>query len=117
MTPVINIEKDIQPATVTVTSCEDDIVAISEDKHMQAYSFDKDLDMPDFNLTELLEQAPMGRAIILYYNNKNSLNNTLRNKLVDIIMRHLFSYYCKQYDNLYYVYYISIQARIFEMLQ
>lgn len=61
----------------------------------------KEINMPDFNLIELLEQAPMGKAIISYYNNKNCLNDCFRNKLVDIIMRHLFPYHCKQYNNFY----------------
>lgn len=66
----------------------------------------KETDMPDLNLTDLLECAPMGKAIISYYNDKNCLHDSFRNKLVDIIMRHLFSYHCKQYVNLYYVHYI-----------
>lgn len=52
--------------------------------------------MPDFNLIEVLELAPMGKAIISFYNKKNCLNDCLRNKLVDIIMRHVFSFHCKK---------------------
>ncbi|XP_024886663.1 uncharacterized protein LOC112464100, partial [Temnothorax curvispinosus] len=37
----------------------------------------------------------MGKAIISYYNSKSISHDCFRNKLVDIIIRHLFSYHSK----------------------
>lgn len=94
-------EKDLASSTVTDTSDSDGTIIVHEDEHRQiscrsSEEFFKNIEMPDFNLTELLELAPMGKAIISFYNNKNCLNDCLRNKLVDIIMRHVFSFHCKQ---------------------
>lgn len=103
-------EKDLISQNMTDTSDSDGTIIIAEDENRQicnSYTLSKEMNMPDFNLIELLEQVPMGKAIISYYNNKNCLNDCFRNKLVDIIMRHLFSHHCKQYDNLYYVYFIN----------
>jgi len=57
--------------------------------------FGQKTEMPDFSLTKLLELAPMEKVIISFYNVKNCLNDCLRNKLVDIIMRHVFPFHCK----------------------
>lgn len=94
-------EKDPTSSNVTDTSDSDGAVIVPEDIHREiscrSYEeFCTIIEMPDFNLTELLELAPMEKAIISFYNNKNYLNDCLRNKLVDIIMRHLFSFHCKQ---------------------
>jgi len=95
-------EKDLTTSSnVTDTSDSDGTVMVPEDEHRQisCHSYEEfctRIEMPDFNLTELLKLAPMGKAIISFYNNKNCLNDCLRNKLVDIIMRHLFSFHCKQ---------------------
>jgi len=101
-------EKNYISTDMTNTSDNDATIIITEEKpkQMSHNSYNElynEKEMPGFNLIELLEQAPMGKAIISYYNNKNCLNNCFRNKLVDIIMRHLFACHCKQYDNLYYV--------------
>ena len=94
-------EKDLTSSTVTDTSDSDGTVIVPEEEHRQischsSKDFFKNIEMPDFNLTELLELAPMGKAIISFYKNKNCLNDCLRNKLVDIIMRHVFPFHCKQ---------------------
>lgn len=51
----------------------------------------------DFNLKELLVKAPYGSSILKYYAENNSLNFSLRTKLVSIIARHLYIYMLKQY--------------------
>lgn len=109
-------EKDLISSNIMNTSNNSTAIIIAESEHNHVrtnehiYNSYNELlietDMPDFNLTDLLECAPMGKAIIFYYNDKNCLHDSFRNKLVDIIMRHLFSYHCKQYVNLYYVHYI-----------
>jgi hypothetical protein len=100
LTPVLQ-EKEAIFCNTTDTSGSDSTVIISGNEHgqMSCHSYENfciKTEMPDFNLTELLELAPMGKAIISFYNDNNCLNDSLRNKLVDIIMRHLFSFHCKQ---------------------
>lgn len=47
---------------------------------------------PDFDLKTLLSVSPNGDNILKYYKDNDCLNSTLRNKLVDIIGRHLYKY-------------------------
>ncbi|XP_011863400.1 PREDICTED: uncharacterized protein LOC105559596, partial [Vollenhovia emeryi] len=98
LTSIILEEKDLISSINTDTSDSSGII-IAQDEHQQICNSEnmlsKEIHMPHLNLTELLEQAPMGKAIISYYNNHNCLNDCLRNRLVDIIMRHVFSYHCK----------------------
>lgn len=97
-------KNDVIYQSITNNSNNDGTFTIIEDENKQLcnfYKLSKEMDMTNFDLTELLEQAPVGKAIISYYNNQNYLNDFFRNKLVDIIMRHLFLHHCKQYDNLY----------------
>lgn len=94
-------EKDLTCFNVMDTPHSDDTIIIPQYEQGQiSHNFNirlpRQMDMPDFDLLEILEQAPMGKAIISYYNTNNCLNNYFRNKLVDIIMKHLFSYHCKQ---------------------
>ncbi|XP_029158411.1 uncharacterized protein LOC114930728 [Nylanderia fulva] len=49
----------------------------------------------DFNLQDLLVKAPYGGSILKYYAENNSLNFSLRTKLVNIIARHLYIYMLK----------------------
>jgi len=75
-------------SNVTDTSDSDGTIVLFENEHRQmshsSYeNFCQKIEMPDFNLIEILE-APMEKAIISFYNDKNCLNDYLRNKLVDI---------------------------------
>lgn len=50
----------------------------------------------DFDLKHLLTTSPYGSSILKYYAKNNSLNFSLRTKLVNIIGRHLYIYILKQ---------------------
>lgn len=97
--PVVQ-DTDLISSKVMNTSDNNFTVLIPVDKSRQISHSSQELfvgnEMPDFNLTQILEQAPMGRTIISYYASKQCLNDCLRNKLVDIIMTHLFSFHAKQ---------------------
>ncbi|CAH0555132.1 unnamed protein product [Brassicogethes aeneus] len=85
------------PLTSTLTSdSESEVIVLLENKQVsKKEDFDFTPNMPDFDLTEVLNKAPMGPAILLYYKKHNILNNTLRGHLVDIIMRHIFDFHVK----------------------
>lgn len=51
---------------------------------------------PDFNLTQLLDESAMGKNVLLHYQKNNILDGYHRTLLVDIIIKHLFTYILKQ---------------------
>lgn len=53
--------------------------------------------LPEFDLQTLLSTSAKGLAVIQYYEENKKLNETARNRLVDIIVTHLFTYIIKQY--------------------
>ncbi|KAL0120469.1 hypothetical protein PUN28_008295 [Cardiocondyla obscurior] len=74
--------KKINEFTCNDTSDSENTLIVIEDKREQPSCSSQEeyfKEMPDFNLTELLEQTPMGKAILSYYNNNNHLNNCLKN--------------------------------------
>lgn len=52
---------------------------------------------PDFNLESLLLTSPMGFTVKSYYNKYGVLDNTRRRRLVDIIVKHIYSYIIQKY--------------------
>jgi len=52
-------------------------------------------DILNFDLKTLLTTSPHGNTILKYYNENNTLNPSLRTKLVDIIARHIYNYICR----------------------
>ncbi|KAL0098977.1 hypothetical protein PUN28_020917 [Cardiocondyla obscurior] len=63
-------------------------------------SFDKP-NFPDFDLKDILNKSPYRSIILKYYTEKKTLNPSLRNKLVDIIARHLYNYINKWYVHIF----------------
>ncbi|KAM0734503.1 hypothetical protein ACS0PU_011974 [Formica fusca] len=60
-------EKDLTSSNVTDTSDSDGTVIIPEDEQISCCSYEefcKKIEMPDFNLIELLELAPMGKLFL-----------------------------------------------------
>ncbi|KAB0805329.1 hypothetical protein PPYR_02299, partial [Photinus pyralis] len=53
------------------------------------------LSFPDFDLRTLLQTTPMGSSILKYYQQHNILDHTRRTRLVDIIIKHMYSYIIK----------------------
>lgn len=51
---------------------------------------------PSFDLKTLLQIVPHGARVLNYYAEHERLNEPLRNKLVDIIISHVYSYILKQ---------------------
>lgn len=49
----------------------------------------------DFDLKTLLLTSPLGKSILTYYKTYNKLDNTRRNRLVSIIVKHLYNYIVK----------------------
>lgn len=94
--PVLQ-DKNMTSSRVTDSSDSDITVIIPIDEYEQIYpkELSERMEMPEFDLTEVLEKAPMGKIIISYYESKYCLNDYFRNKLVDIIMTHVFSFHCK----------------------
>lgn len=98
ITSIIPILPENTILPVTDTSDSDNSILMHQKKQTCSSSEEiEDMNMPDFDINELLQLAPIGKAIISFYNANNYLNDCLRNKLVDIIMRKLFSFHCKQY--------------------
>lgn len=52
---------------------------------------------PDFDLKTLLSTSAKGLAVLNYYQENKRLDETARNRLVEIIINHLFTYIIKQY--------------------
>lgn len=50
----------------------------------------------DFDLKTLLQTSPLGKGILQFYNTYNKLDNTRRNRLVSIIIKHLYTYIVKK---------------------
>lgn len=46
----------------------------------------------DFDLKTLLETSPGGKSVLLYYATYNGLDTKRKNRLTDIIIRHLFTH-------------------------
>ncbi|KAK5648037.1 hypothetical protein RI129_002929 [Pyrocoelia pectoralis] len=65
---------------------------------------------PDFDLDTLLQTSPMGNSILKYYQTEKVLDNKRRNRLVDIIMKHLYTYIIK--NRLRHEEYNKISAKI-----
>lgn len=55
----------------------------------------QDNKLPEFDLHTLLTTAPYGSLVLNYYKEHTILNEYMRNKLVDIIGRHLYDYIMK----------------------
>lgn len=51
---------------------------------------------PDFDLKTLLDLTPHGGKILQFYKENDRLTETLRNKLVDIIITNTYPYILKQ---------------------
>ena len=47
---------------------------------------------PDFDLKTLLETSPCGKSVLQYYSANNGLDSKRKNRLTDIIIRHLFTF-------------------------
>lgn len=52
--------------------------------------------MPDFDLRTLLSTSAKGLSVLNYYQTNKTLTETHRNRLVDLIITHLFTYIIKQ---------------------
>lgn len=50
----------------------------------------------EFDLNTLLQTSPLGASILKYYEINGTLDNTRKNRLVDIIIKHLYTYIIKQ---------------------
>lgn len=50
----------------------------------------------DFDLKTLLLTSPLGKSILNYYKVNNKLDNTRRNRLVSIIIKHLYTHIVKK---------------------
>lgn len=50
----------------------------------------------EFDLKTLLVTSPHGKNIMSYYNKNNKLDNTRRNRLCSIIIKHLYNYIVKK---------------------
>lgn len=55
-----------------------------------------DFDFPNFDLQTLLTISPYGDLILTYYKTHNILTDYLRNKLMDILVKHIYVYIMKQ---------------------
>lgn len=53
-------------------------------------------DFPNFDLQTLLTISPYGDLILNYYKSHSILTDYLRNKLMDIIVKHVYVYIMKQ---------------------
>lgn len=51
--------------------------------------------LPDFDLRTLMQTSPLGNSVLNYYKANNTLDDTRRNRLVDIIVKHIFNYIVK----------------------
>lgn len=56
----------------------------------------KKIQVPPFDLETLLTTSVFGQEILDFYRNKKSLTGKLRNRLTDIIIKHLFNYIAQQ---------------------
>lgn len=50
----------------------------------------------EFDLKTLLLTSPLGKSILNYYGTYKKLDNTRRNRLVSIIIKHLYNYIVKK---------------------
>lgn len=53
---------------------------------------------PEFDLKILLATTPSGIAVLNFYKENNKLDEKNRNRLVDVIIRHIFDYITKWYN-------------------
>ncbi|CAG9820023.1 unnamed protein product [Phaedon cochleariae] len=51
---------------------------------------------PEFDLRTLLITSPLGNSVLTFYDANKILDNTRRNRMVDIIMKHMFKYHVTQ---------------------
>ncbi|KAJ8913335.1 hypothetical protein NQ315_013306 [Exocentrus adspersus] len=49
----------------------------------------------DFDLYTLLQTSPLGNSVLNFYKSKQCLDNTRRSRLVDIVIKHLYTYIIK----------------------
>lgn len=47
---------------------------------------------PEFDLKTLLQTSPMGNSVLCYYEKNKVLNNIKRKRLVDIVIKHIYTY-------------------------
>ncbi|CAG9763626.1 unnamed protein product [Ceutorhynchus assimilis] len=48
--------------------------------------------LPEFDLKTLLQTSPLGNSVLQFYNANGSLDQKRRNRLVDIMIKHIFNY-------------------------
>ncbi|KAF5278704.1 hypothetical protein FQR65_LT15592 [Abscondita terminalis] len=48
--------------------------------------------LPEFDLNTLLQTSPLGKCVLNYYKANQSLDNSNRSRLVNIITKHLYTY-------------------------
>lgn len=88
-------------------SLEQEVPVINHDAHIeiiQVEQLSQDLTLqimnspsfPDFHLKTLLSISPMGTSILKHYETHNSLINSHQNRLVDIIISHIYTYVVKR---------------------
>ncbi|CAG9763967.1 unnamed protein product [Ceutorhynchus assimilis] len=52
--------------------------------------------LPEFDLKTLLQTSPLGNSVLQFYNANGSLDQKRRNRLVDIMIKHIFNHIVKQ---------------------
>lgn len=50
----------------------------------------------DFDLKTLLATSPLGKSVLTYYNVYKKLDNTRRNRLCSIIVKHIYNHIVKK---------------------
>ncbi|KAF5308020.1 hypothetical protein FQR65_LT18285 [Abscondita terminalis] len=101
---VVECESDLSSAsTSAVSSCSglsrgeivlNDPDYISNDEEIAPIISNSYLrpQLPDFDLNTLLQTSPLGKCVLNYYKANQSLDNSNRSRLVDIITKHLYTY-------------------------
>ncbi|CAG9765773.1 unnamed protein product [Ceutorhynchus assimilis] len=56
--------------------------------------------LPEFDLKTLLQTSPLGNSVLQFYNANGSLDQKRRNRLVDIMIKHIFNYTYSETINL-----------------
>ncbi|CAH0562887.1 unnamed protein product [Brassicogethes aeneus] len=74
-TTAVTYESD--SSVITLTDCD---------------SFFESNTFVDFDLKTLLSTSPLGNSILKYYETNGQLDNTRRNRLVDIMIKHLYNH-------------------------
>lgn len=72
-----------EPNQTFILTCEEDILTYIRPQY------------EDFDLKTLLITSPLGKSVLTYYESYKKLDNTRRNRLCSIIVKHLFNYIVK----------------------